>query len=535
MRAAAKAALLLLGLLIPQAQVFSQTPSVYNWLDDLTRDVRQARAYAIQGRITEAQSLVLRAYLDRFETLEAYYGPAAKYTAAGLAEEVQRGEVAFHLLLRSADARAVEANAAAVERQLASIRTAIRSSGVQTTPEVEVAQVSAAHAVVQPDAARSAAIRAPLEELSAAAAAYRAGDAARALALVEHAYLEGIEPLESRLPSRIVDRIEKSIHLGLRPAIRRNADAAAVSAMIGSIGADLLAGDRFLAEGHSASFAAVNSFVIILREGLEAVLLIAALIAYLGAVGAAARYRRQIYLGVAGGIAASVGTWFLAATLLPISGANRELLEGVTALVAVVVLLYVANWLFQKTYIHDWKDYLRARVGGAMTRGSAFAMASLAFAAVYREGFETVLFYQALAFDSGIAPILAGFVPGIVLIAAIGFAIIRAGLKLPLKKVFAWTNAILMYLAFVFIGKGLYNLQEAGIFAPHPLPLPDHPALRQLLGFYPVIETIAAQLAFLLLIAATYAWYRRKKKPALSAPVQQTSRLPEPRVEARRA
>lgn len=534
MRTAVKAALLLLGLLIPQTQVFSQTPSVYNWLDDITRDVQQARAHAVQGKLTEAQSIVVRSYLDRFETLEAYYGPAAQYTAPGLAEEVRLGESAFHLLLRSTDASALQTNATAVERQLARIRAAIRSSGVQTTPDVQATQVTA-QAVVQPGAARSAAIRAPLKELSEAAVAYHAGDAARALALVEHAYLEGIEPLESRLPARLVDRVEKAIHLELRPAIRRNADAVIVSSMIGSIGADLLAGDRFLAEGHNASFAVINSFVIILREGLEAVLLIAALIAYLGAIGAAARYRRQIYAGVAGGIVASIGTWFLAATLLPISGANRELLEGVTALVAVVVLLYVANWLFQKTYIHDWKDYLRVRVGSAVSRGSAFAMVSLAFAAVYREGFETVLFYQALAFDSGVAPILAGFVPGILLITAIGFAIIRAGLKLPLKKVFGWTNAILMYLAFVFIGKGLYNLQEAGIFAPHPLPLPDHPALRQLLGFYPVVETVVAQIAFILLIAATYVWYRRKKKPALNAPVQQTSRLPEPHVEARRA
>jgi high-affinity iron transporter len=240
------------------------------------------------------------------------------------------------------------------------------------------------------------------------------------------------------------------------------------------------------------------------------------LLAYLGAVGAQAKHRRQLWAGVAAGVVASVGTWFVAATLLPISGANRELLEGVTALIAVAVLLYVANWLFQKTYIHDWKDYLRERVGNAMTSGSAFAMAALAFAAVYREGFETVLFYQALAFDAGVVPILAGFIPGLLLIVVIGVAIIRMNARLPLKKVFGWTNAVLMYLAFVFLGKGLYNLQEGGVFSPHPLPLPDHPALRQLLGFYPVLETVLAQFAFLLLIAATYLWYR-KKMSALAA------------------
>jgi high-affinity iron transporter len=308
-----------------------------------------------------------------------------------------------------------------------------------------------------------------------------------------------------------VGTIEKAIHLQIRPAISSNADAATVTSLIGSLGSDLLEADRFLASGGgNAGFAAVNSFAIIVREGLEAVLLIAALLAYLGAVGAQAKHRRQLWTGVAAGVVASVGTWFVAATLLPISGANREVLEGVTALIAVAVLLYVANWLFQKTYIHDWKDYLRERVGSALTSGSAFAMAALAFAAVYREGFETVLFYQALAFDAGVMPILAGFVPGLFLIIVIGVAIIRMNARLPLKKVFAWTNVVLMYLAFVFLGKGLYNLQEGGVFAPQPLPLPDHPALRQLLGFYPVLETVMAQLAFLLLIGATYIWYRRK-------------------------
>jgi high-affinity iron transporter len=170
-----------------------------------------------------------------------------------------------------------------------------------------------------------------------------------------------------------------------------------VTSLIGLVGRDLVRADRLLAKGGSVLFAVVNSFTIIVREGLEAVLLVAALLTYLGAIGAQARHRRQIYAGVAAGVVASIATWFLARTLLPISGANRELLEGITALAAVVVLMYVAHWLFQKTYIHDWKEYLRTRVGGAVTRGSGIAMAALAFAAVYREGFETVLFYQALA------------------------------------------------------------------------------------------------------------------------------------------
>lgn len=505
----------LLGSFTPaQAQ---QNPSVYTWLDNITREVRRARALAASNHVADARSAILLAYLDAYEPLEGYYGPGGKYGVATVAPQVHAGEVAFHALLQSSDAGAVIANADAVDKQLLQIREAIRTSGVTTKPETDVVAY-APLTIADPATARTREVREILLQMQRADAAYRSGDDARALALVEHLYLERFEPMESRLPARLVDRIEKTIHLQLRPAIKQHADAGRITALLGGMSRDMFTADQFLAKGGHTWFAVVNSFVIVVREGLEAVLLIAALLTYLGAIGADARHRRQIFAGVATGLAATIATWFIASTLIPISGANRELIEGVTALLSVAVLLYVAHWLFQKTYIHDWKDYLRNRVGGAVTRGSAFAMAMLAFAAVYREGFETVLFYQALAFDSGMGAILMGFIPGAIVIIAFGFAIIRAGVKLPLKKVFAGTNAVLMYLAFVFIGKGLYNLQEAGLYSPHPLPLPDHPALRQLLGFYPLVETLAAQAAFILLLMATYLVYRsRMLQPAAAA------------------
>jgi high-affinity iron transporter len=167
--------------------------------------------------------------------------------------------------------------------------------------------------------------------------------------------------------------------------------------------------------------------------------------------------------------------------------------------------------LFQKTYIHDWKAYLRDRLGTALSRGSTLAMMGLAFAAVYREGFETVLFYQALLMDAGSSAVLAGFAPGTVLIALVGYAVIRAGLKLPLKRVFAVTNSILLYLAFVFLGKGIYNLQESGAFAAQPIEwLPAHPLLQQVFGFYPLLETVLAQLTLAALLVVALIVYRRQ-------------------------
>jgi hypothetical protein len=122
---------------------------------------------------------------------------------------------------------------------------------------------------------------------------------------------------------------------------------------------------------------------------------------------------------------------------------------------------------------------------------------------------------------------LAGFAPGILVILAIGYGIVRLGLKLPLKRVFAATGSVMLYLAFVFIGKGLYNLQEAGVYAPHPLAwAPDHEALRQLLGLYPLAETILAQAAFLTLLGVGALWYRTRRARA-AAPVPSPSRAAE--------
>ncbi|HET9986767.1 MAG TPA: FTR1 family protein [Longimicrobiales bacterium] len=339
---------------------------------------------------------------------------------------------------------------------------------------------------------------------------------------MEHAYLERIEPLEARIAQGRVARIERLIHLRLRPGLARGADTAEVARDIAALRGELLAADAVLRAGTPFWFGAANAFVILVREGLEAVLLIGALLAYLSAAGAGRRERRQIFVGVGAGMLATLATWVLARTFVPLGGASRELVEGVTGLLAVGVLLYVSHWLFQKTYIQDWKEYLRQHVGRAVTSGSAMAMASLAFAAVYREGFETVLFYQAIVFDAGTGSVLAGCVPGLVLIVGLGVAIIRMGVRLPLRRVFGVTNAILLYLAVVFLGKGIYNLQEAGLFAPHPLGwVPDHGALRQLFGLYPIAESLAAQLVLLTALSAVSIYFRRRlarQRAAAAAP-----------------
>jgi high-affinity iron transporter len=473
-------------------------------------------------------------YLDAYEPIENWYGPGAPHAVEPLATLVSRGERTFHGALQARDASALRARIRTLSAALEAIHVEALNAKVPLVPSAAtLASATPESLAVTIESLRSAEIRSIYASLSAAEAEYAAGRGRDALARIEDAYLQQVEPLEPRLPGPVTRRIESLIHLRLRPLVSNQAATSEVQPVFAALYGSLADADASLVGGATFWFTAVNAFVIIMREGLEAVLLIAAMLAYLGGMGAASRERRRIYAGCAAGVVASFLTWGVARTILPVSGAARELLEGVTALVAVLVLIYVSNWLFQKTYIHDWKNYLRERVGYAVTAGSALAMTGLAFAAVYREGFETVLFYQALLYDSSPSAVLAGFAPGMLLILAVGAVIIKAGVKLPLRKLFLVTNSILLYLAFVFVGKGIYNLQEAGLFAPHPLAwAPENDLLEQVFGFYPMAETLVAQLAFVALMVATYVYYRSRQNRVVPSPVPAQEQNPT-RVSAR--
>jgi high-affinity iron transporter len=491
-------------------------------LDTWVGDIRRGIAPLTEQARTDggaAQRKALDLYVTRQEYIEMYYGAGGRLKAsAELGVEVEAAETRFHELMKllgaqTVDVPAVEKAVAALDAQQAKVLETWQREKTRLDRDA----LAAPGATVNSTADRPTGgpieteeIRGITTSLSEAATAYQAGDAEKARSLVLNTYLDRFEPIESRLPGSVTNRIEHLIHVEIRPAIERGESPAKVAGLINTVNAELSRADTHLAKGGTFWFAAVNSFVIILREGLEAVLLVGALLGYLAATNAPRRHHRQIWAGVIAGLVGTLLTWGAARVLIPINGANRELIEGATALIAVAVLLYVSNWLFQKTYIHDWKNYLRERLDSAVSSKSTFAMMILAFAAVYREGFETVLFYQALAFDASTTAVVTGFIPGLILITGVGVLIIRAGTKLPLKQMFGITNSILVYLSFVFVGKGLYNLHEAGVFAARQLPLPDVQVLRVLFGWYPLLETTVAQALYLTLIAGTFLFYKRR-------------------------
>lgn len=535
-------ALVGLALLATGSPAFAQEPGAADLVgrvEAIEAGLVELEAAAAEGDTPAVGRIATRLYLDRFEAIEVRYGPGAIPAAPALGERVATAERTFHALM---GASAVEATGL-IERLRGELRAIRRAAPAVETAvgrievEDEVATESRpAASEISPGSARTEEFAALLRQLDAARAAYREGDPETALAAVERAYLDGFEPLEPRLPASSVRRAERIVHLRLRPSIAAGASPSEVDRAFAELDAQLLELDASLSADRSFWVGAASSFAIIVREGLEAVLLIGAILAYLGRATRERRHVRQVWVGAAIGVGASFATWGLASTMVPVGGAGRELVEGITALLAVAVLIYVSHWLFQKTYIHGWKVYLQEKVGDAVTTGSALAMAGLAFAVVYREGFETVLFYQALLIDSGAGSVLAGFLPGVVLIVALGWGIIRLGLRLPLKRVFGVTNAILLYLAFVFLGKGIYALQEAGLFSPHPVAgAPDHGALRQILGFYPIAETILAQAAFVAALAVTWFLYRRRGRRAEAVAESQAETGPAKREAAARS
>jgi high-affinity iron transporter len=247
-----------------------------------------------------------------------------------------------------------------------------------------------------------------------------------------------------------------------------------------------------------ASYGMWDAAIILFREGFEALLVVAALVAFLQRSGNADK-RRWIWAGGAAGIAASIVVAILAQLVLNRAAANvsREVIEGVTGLVAAAMLLYVGYWLHSKASLAGWQEYIRARSTAALKRNSLFGLALIAFLAVFREGAETVLFYIGIAPGISTADLLAGLgvgAGGLVVLAAV---MLIGGVRLPVRPFFLAATVLIYYLCIKFVGTGIHALQVSGVVSATPAPwVPS----SDLFGVFPTWETTLAQLVVLLLI-----------------------------------
>lgn len=286
-----------------------------------------------------------------------------------------------------------------------------------------------------------------------------------------------------------------------------DADQVALDSVRGRLLVGLEHAERLVSDRPSAAGLFAQSFLLLLREGFEAILILAALLTFLTKAGAEAR-RRDVTGGAVWAVVASAGTWILVAWLFQVSAAQREALEGVTMLLAAAVLFWVSYWLLSKVDVARWTAFVKGRMRGALAGGSGLALASVAFLAVYREGLETILFYQALfaSADGRVVPVAAGMAAGAAALAALYVAIHRFGLRIPMRPFFAVTSAVLYGMAFVFAGKGIAELQDAGLVGISPVAwAPRVPAL----GIYPTAQSLALQAIFVAAAAVAAVWALR--------------------------
>lgn len=330
--------------------------------------------------------------------------------------------------------------------------------------------------------------------LDASIAAARAGNWSEAETLAVTAYLEGYELAEPSLRNidqSLMRRGEAAL-MNYRAAVTTTRTSDAAETAYREAHAALETAQTRLAETTlSPSVSFTSSLIILLREGLEAILVLAAVFAFLSKTG---QREAMVYahVGWIGALALGAVTWAISTYAFQISGATREVTEGITALVAAGILFYVGYWMHQSSNAQAWNAYLKDKIQSALDQKSRWTIAFIAFIAVYREVFEVILFYQALWLQVPAdtkASVFYGIAAAAAILAVITWLIIRYGLRLPLKQFFGISALLMIVLAIIFAGKGVVALQEAGKISTWPINGPR----VDLLGIFPDAASLAAQ------------------------------------------
>jgi high-affinity iron transporter len=326
-----------------------------------------------------------------------------------------------------------------------------------------------------------------------------------ALLTSRSAYLDSYESIE--IPLRPIDpdfTLDMEIKFAeLRNLIQAHASYEEVEAKIVELRRGLDESERLVSGTGilAPTIAFSTSFSIVFREGLESALIIGAILTYLEA-SRNNKFKKHVYYGIVIAIAATAVTWFIAEFIIEISGASRELIEAIAGISAVAVLFWVSFWVLNKIETKRWIEFVKAKVWKATTTGSIMVFVMLSFFTVYREGFETVLFYQAMLSFAKYMEwyVVAGLVVGLAVIVATTIVVRKLGRRLPLKVLFALTMGIGAYMSIAFMGNAIREFQEVGYISTTHLigtvPRLDI-NLATMTGIHPTLETIVAQIALL--------------------------------------
>lgn len=346
-------------------------------------------------------------------------------------------------------------------------------------------------------------------------AAYREGDHDQAYDLSVAAYLEGFELVESSLDNidaQVRKDTEKSL-MAYRQSLQDGLPAEQAAQRLAEAKVKLEQAAKLLgSDGLSWSLSYISGLLILLREGLEAILVLAAILAFLRNTGQQSAVR-SVNIGWGLAMVAGFATWALAAYVIDVGGAQRELLEGCTALFAAVMVLWLGVWMHDRRHAAAWQDYIKSSL---LSGGGRFGFAMLAFFSVYRELFEVILFYETLWLQAGPAghqAVLAGGATALVLLVGLAWVILRGSAKLPLSLFFSINAALLCALSVVFAGHGVKALQEAGVLGTRPVPFFEF----DWLGIHADAYSLSAQAVALLAIVVLYGRSRIAEKRRAAA------------------
>lgn len=294
-----------------------------------------------------------------------------------------------------------------------------------------------------------------------------------------------------------------------RNAIQSGAELAVVTAQADALRAQLERVEDILLAGPGSYLSSfVGSAAILLREGLEALLIVVAMIAFLRKSGRE-EAMRYLHAGWIGALLAGLLTWFVATRLIEISGASRELTEGFGSLLAAGVLVLVGIWMHGKSHIDNWQRYVREKMSKALSGRSAWLLLGLVFVVVYREVFETILFYVAMWSQGSHSAILSGAASAAVALVIIAWLMLRYSARLPITRFFSYSSWLIAIIAVVLAGKGIAALQEAGMI--DITPLAGVPRIVSL-GIFPSVQSVTGQVLTLAALLGGFAWHARARR-----------------------
>lgn len=302
---------------------------------------------------------------------------------------------------------------------------------------------------------------------------------------------------------KLYTKIESTMPLVVSGLTKKDVDADAIDAQLDEFATAI----SLIAEKTDYTF--WDAALILLREGLEAMLIIMALVTFLQRANQQ-HLKKWVYVGALAGVVLSVVAAFAMSLVFSASSmdANREIIEGYVGLIAAAMMIGVGVWLHTKSTANAWNDYIERQMGRAISTGSVVAMAMISFLSVFREGAETVIFYMGIAPSITAGELALGVLVAVVVLALVAFMFLKTSVKIPIHLFFKIATVFIYVLAFKIIGVSVHTLQLMNKVPTH---IVDGVPMVPVIGLYPTVETLVAQAILLSIIAVTMVWQKRQR------------------------